>query len=87
MAKKKQDKKENDDIFETRINSSKLTWCYIGNNQEYVMMTCTREDWEKIRIALESARRFLDKEYRLAHESDEFNYGYTYSDWRHSNEK
>ena len=74
-------------MTKTKQETKSLKWCYIGNNKEYVMMTCTREDWEKIRIALESARRFLDKEYRLAHESDEFNYGYTYSDWRHNNEK
>ena len=52
-----------------------LHWCYIGENKEYVMMTCTREDWEKIRDVVEWARKRLDQD--LARESDEFNYGYT----------
>lgn len=52
-----------------------LKWCYVGENKEYVVMTCTREDWEKIRDVVEWARKRLDKD--LRNESDEFNYGYT----------
>ena len=55
-----------------------LKWCYIGENNEYVMMTCTREDWESIIHIVEWAKNRLHKDRGdIVHESDEWNYGYT----------
>ena len=55
---------------------SSLKWCYIGENQEYVIMTCTKEDWETIRTAVEWAA-YKKRSEELAQESDAWNYGYT----------
>lgn len=70
---------------EQKQDNKSILWGYIGENQEYVVMTCTREDWNKIIKILEYVR---DKKehYRMAHESDEFNFSYTYSDWKNSKE-
>ena len=64
----------------SKTEDKSLRWCYIGDNKEYVMMTCTREDWEKIRDVVEWARKRLDQD--LARESDEANYSYTRLDRR-----
>ena len=52
-----------------------INWCYIGENKDYVMMTCSKEDWENIIKTLEWARNRLQED--VLHESDEWNYGYT----------
>ena len=64
MKNKKKEQKEQKD--------TSLHWCYVGENQEYVVMTCTREDWETIRKAVEVATN-----YQIRNESDMANYSYT----------
>ena len=51
-----------------------IMWCYFGENNDQVMMTCSKEDWENICKALE----LVSKGKVLLHsESDEWNYSYT----------
>lgn len=52
-----------------------LMWCYIGENKDQVMMTCSKEEWETICKALELVKN--GRVIPLASESDEWNYGYT----------
>jgi len=58
-----------------------INWCYIGENKDHVLMTCSREDWESIIKIIEWAKNRLHKDrgdyVPDIHESDEWNYGYT----------
>lgn len=51
-----------------------IMWCYCGENNDQVMMTCSKEDWEAICKLINRAA------YR--NESDEWNYSYTIADRR-----
>ena len=58
-----------------------LMWCYIGENKDQVMMTCSKEDWENIIKIIEWAKNRLHQDrgdyVPDIHESDEWNYDYT----------
>ena len=52
-----------------------INWCYIGENKDHVLMTCSKEDWESIIKIVNWANTKLHED--ILHESDEWNYGYT----------
>ncbi len=57
-----------------------LMWCYVGENKDQVMMTCSREEWETICKALDWVRH--QKNIYIPSESDDWNYSYTGFDRR-----
>ena len=56
------------------VKKNSLMWCYIGENNDKVMMTCSKEEWETICKALELVS---NGKVHMCFESDEWNYGYT----------
>ncbi len=52
-----------------------INWCYIGEKKDHVLMTCSKEDWERIIRIINWAKNKLHED--VLHESDEWNYGYT----------
>lgn len=56
-------------------NKEPIHWCYIGEKNDRVLMTCSKEDWESIMRIIEYVKYQNDR--KILHESDEWNYGYT----------
>ena len=68
-------------MAKNKKNEEPINWCYIGENKDHVLMTCSREDWENIIKIIEWAKNRLHQDrgdyVPDVHESDEWNYGYT----------
>lgn len=60
-----------------------LKWCYVGDNQETVVMVMDADTFEVIKTALEERQKL--RKYVDRYESDMWN-GFPTPDWRRSND-
>lgn len=69
---------------ETKQDETFLKWCYVGDNQETVVMVMDSETFECLRQTVDEHKKL--KKYIDRYESDMVN-GFPTPDWRQENDK